>query len=98
MGTFSLWEQVISRDLCVKQMHREVEGYGGENLEVTLLWSVAVWGGTLSSMLTLWSLLKCPGISGSALVLIMQSKGPTAPAVLGGGSGGRAVSAVGWLL
>ena len=42
--------------------------------------------------------LKCPGISGSALVLIMQSKGTAAPAVLGGGSGGRAVGAAGWLL
>lgn len=64
----------------------------------SLLWSVAVWGGTLSSTLTLWSLSKRPGISGSALILIMQSKGPTAPAVLGGGSGGGAVNAVGWLL
>lgn len=42
--------------------------------------------------------LKRPGISGSALVLVMQSKGPAAPAVLGGGSGSRAVSAAGWLL
>jgi len=43
-------------------------------------------------------LLRCRGTSGSALVLVMQSEGPAAHAVLGGGSGSRAVNAVGWLL
>lgn len=100
LETFSLQERVIGRPRCVRRMLREVEGYGGDNLEVNLLWSVAVWGGTLCSTLILQSFffLKCPSISGSALVLIMQSKGPAAPAVLGGGSGSRALSAVGWLL
>lgn len=35
--------------------------------------------------------LKCPGIPGSALILLMQVKGPTSLAMLGRGSGIRAV-------
>jgi len=55
LETFSLLKRVISRAQCVRWMHREVEGYGGENLAVSLLRRMAVWGGTPFSMLILQS-------------------------------------------